>query len=164
MTKNEGKKFEEDFKKSVPSNAFIYKLKDAGGWSNASNTRFTVNNICDYIMYADKTLYLLELKSLKGKSLPYSNVKENQIKGLTDATKYKGVISGLVVNFRDVNKTYFLPINRLNHFKKTSDRKSYPIDLFEKDGILIKQKIKTTRYDYFIDDFIKNTNIENSDK
>ena len=155
MAKNEGKKFEEDFKNSVPATAYIYKLKDAGGWSNATNTRFTVNNICDYIMYSKPTMYLLELKSFKGKSLPYSNIKKNQTKGLLDASKYAGIRAGIVANFRGLNETYYIDIRELAKFKKSSNRKSYPLDLFQKKGQLIEQEKKVTRYKYDIEKFIK---------
>ena len=155
MAKNQGKKFEEDFKNSVPADVYIYKLKDAGGWSNATNTRFTINNICDYIMYSMPTLYLLELKSFKGKSLPYSNIKNNQIKGLIDAAQTKGIKAGIVANFRELEKTYYIDIKELQEFYKESDRKSYPLELFEDRGQLIEQKKIVTRYKYNIEKFIK---------
>lgn len=155
MAKNQGKKFEEDFKNSVPADVYIYKLKDAGGWSNATNTRFTINNICDYIMYSMPTLYLLELKSFKGKSLPYSNIKNNQIEGLIDAAQTKGIKAGIVANFRELEKTYYIDIKELQEFYKESDRKSYPLELFEDRGQLIEQKKIVTRYKYNIEKFIR---------
>lgn len=155
MAKNQGKKFEEDFKNSVPADVYIYKLKDAGGWSNATNTRFTINNICDYIMYSMPTLYLLELKSFKGKSLPYSNIKNNQIKGLIDAAQTKGIKAGIVANFRELEKTYYIDIKELQEFYKESDRKSYPLELFEDRGQLIEQQKIVTRYKYNIEKFIR---------
>ena len=64
---NEGKKFEEDFKKSMDKyNIWNYRLRDSSGsWSNNKGSRFTPKNICDYIAYNNGKLYLLELKSHK---------------------------------------------------------------------------------------------------
>ena len=46
---NEGKKFEEDFKKSMDKyNIWNYRLRDSSGsWSNNKGSRFTPKNICD---------------------------------------------------------------------------------------------------------------------
>ncbi len=50
MAKNEGKRFESAFIKSVPDHVLVKRLNDnAAGWSNGTNTRFSSNNECDYI-------------------------------------------------------------------------------------------------------------------
>ena len=152
---NEGKKFEEDFRKSIPAGCYIYKLKDAGGWSNASNTRFTISNMCDFIMYYKPTLYLLELKSTKGKSLPFSNIKDNQIKELLVASNTEGVRAGLVINLRSINETYYLNIKDFKKYVETTERKSISLDYLRSKGILIEQELKKTRYRYNIKEFIK---------
>lgn len=152
---NEGKKFEEDFRKSIPAGFYIYKLKDAGGWSNASNTRFTISNMCDFIMYSKPTLYLLELKSTKGKSLPFSNIKDNQVKELLAASNTEGIQAGLVINLRSVNETYYLSIKDFKKYVETTERKSISLDYLRNEGILIEQELKKTRYRYNIKEFIK---------
>lgn len=152
---NEGKKFEIDFKNSIPADAYIYKLKDAGGWSNASNTRFTISNMCDFIMYSKPTLYLLELKSTKGKSLPFSNIKDNQVKELLAASNTEGIQAGLVINLRSVNETYYLNIKDFKKYVETTERKSISLDYLRSEGILIEQELKKTRYRYNIKEFIK---------
>ena len=45
--KNEGKKFEEDFKKSVPKNLFYYRFIDGTSAWDGGNARFQAKNICD---------------------------------------------------------------------------------------------------------------------
>ena len=69
--KNPGKNFEKDFVDSIPDRCDITRLKDAGGWSNATNMRFTIKNPCDFVIYShahdnieQNYLYKLELKSL----------------------------------------------------------------------------------------------------
>ena len=75
--KNTGKKFEEDIKKSIDDTAFLYRLKDSGGsWQGGNKGRFTPSNICDFILFKGSKLYLLELKSHKGKSIPYTAIKQ----------------------------------------------------------------------------------------
>ena len=77
---NEGKKFEQDFANSVNKDeCWLYRLRDnAASFGGSTNTRFTSSNICDYVMYHNKTrtLYLLELKSTKSSSIPYSMIRE----------------------------------------------------------------------------------------
>lgn len=55
--KNEGKKFEDDFIKSINQDkVFVKRLNDnAAGWSGGSNTRFSSNNECDFIKQTKKT-------------------------------------------------------------------------------------------------------------
>ena len=152
---NEGKKFEIDFKNSIPANVYIYKLKDAGGWSNASNTRFTISNMCDFIMYSKPTLFLLELKSTKGKSLPFNNIRETQIKELYKASNTEGVRAGLVINLRTLEETYYLDIKDFKTYRETTERKSISLECLKDKGILIEQELKKTRYRYDIKEFIK---------
>ena len=86
IAQNEGKKFEQDFSSSFGENFWVYRLRDnAASFGNGTNTRFASSNICDFIIYHDitQTLYLAECKSTKGTSIPYTMIKENQIKGLT---------------------------------------------------------------------------------
>lgn len=78
---NEGKKFEQDFKKSLDQHKeklWVYRPPDFGGGQAA---RFTNSSLCDYTVFNDSTqeLYLLELKSTRGKSIScpsYSLISE----------------------------------------------------------------------------------------
>ena len=46
--KNIGKKFEEDFRKSIPDNMFYYRFRDSGGtWGGNEKMRFTPSNIAE---------------------------------------------------------------------------------------------------------------------
>ena len=122
---NAGKSFEADFKKSVPDNIYYLRLKDAGGWSSAENTRFTPSNEADCILYDGSNMFLLEAKSHAGKSLPLL-ASEKQIDSLIKA-KDKGVVAGLIINMRDCEETYFMDIEDFTNFVETSERKSIPI-------------------------------------
>lgn len=144
---NDGKKFEEDFIKSVPENWFKYRLRDSGGsWQGGEKARFTPTNICDFIVY-NNNLWLLELKSHKGKSIPLSCIRENQMNGLEDALKV-GVKAGYVFNFRDTEETYFINAFEICKFVGSTYRKSIPIDYLKENGVLIPQQKKKVRYKY----------------
>lgn len=156
---NEGKKFEEDFKKSVPSSCFYYRFKDGtSSWDKGSNTRFQSKNICDCMVYnpnyPDCSLYLFELKSHKGKSIPINCIRANQIEGLLEASK-KRVNCYVIFNMRDINKTYAVIIEDLNNFIETTTRKSIPISFIESVGKFIPQEKKKARWKYNLENFLR---------
>lgn len=76
--KNNGKRFEEDFKASFGNHIWTYRPPDSGGGMMA---RFTHESLCDLMAYNIKTknLILLELKSTLGTSVsvrPYEQCME----------------------------------------------------------------------------------------
>ena len=146
---NEGKKFEEDFKKSMDKyNIWNYRLRDSSGsWSNSNGSRFTPKNICDYIAYNNGGLYLLELKSHKGTSLPYTAISDYQLKGLSNID-YPGIKAYFIINMRDKEKTYAIEAQKIKKYIETSERKSIPISFMDDEGVEIKGIKKRSRYEY----------------
>ena len=76
--KNNGKRFEEDFKASFSPHIWTYRPTDSGGGMMA---RFTHESLCDLMAYNTKTkkLVLFELKSTLGSSVsvrPYKQCVE----------------------------------------------------------------------------------------
>lgn len=76
--KNNGKRFEEDFKSSFSKHIWSYRPPDTGGGMMA---RFTQESLCDLMAYNTKTkeFILLELKSTLGTSVsvkPYEQCME----------------------------------------------------------------------------------------
>lgn len=156
---NPGKLFENDFKQSIPQECWIYRLRDnASSFSNGTNTRFSSNNICDFILLDDltKTLFLIECKSTKSTSMPFTMIRENQINGLLEASKHN-LIAGMIVNFRNQdNDTFFLSISEYKNMVENLNKKSFNIkDLRNVNAIRIGSTKKLTRYTYHISDFIK---------
>ena len=155
--KNQGKAFEQDFIKSVPDTVFHYRFRDGtAGFSGTKNenVRFQAQNICDFLLF-DGRLILLELKSHKGKSIPFSCIRENQLAELSKADNYSGIIPGLIFNFRDINKTYFVHIRHAYYYYYHADRKSYPLDWVQQYGVEIKAELKRTRYRYYVKEFLQ---------
>lgn len=153
---NSGKKFENNFRDSMPDDVFFYRFRDGtSSWEKGEMTRFQQKNICDCMMHDGKYLYLLELKSHKGKSLPLSAIRENQIKSLTDADKHKNIIAGLIVNFSDIEETYFMDIKLAFKWFYNGVRKSIPLSEFRTYCMPINAYKKKVNYRYAVEEFIK---------
>ena len=157
---NSGKRFEQNFKKSIPKDIFFYRFRDgSSSWGGNDKVRFQQTNICDCMMFDGEYLFLLELKSTKGKSLPYSNIKEHQIDDLLWASEFANVICGLVIEFADINECYFIEINGFKKYKNESNRKSLPVDFCRNKGIKIGvEKLKiNSKFDIkqFLEDSIR---------
>jgi recombination protein U len=148
---NVGKAFEKAFANSVPESAFILRLRDMGG---KYKKLVNVKNICDYILYRYPTLFLLELKTTKGKSMPFDNLKVHQVAGLYVANKKRGIKGGFVFNFRDLNETYYLSAGDVAAFVQEGSRKSFPIEWCRKMGYRIEQTKVRTTWKYNIDLFL----------
>ena len=153
---NTGKVFEQDFKQSIPEEIFFYRFKDSSNqWGSNNKVRFTPSNICDCLLYDGDNLYLLELKSCKGKSLPLNNIREHQIDDLYTSSNYKNIIAGFVINFSEVGRCFFIDTLRLKDFIAKEDRKSIPINYLEEFGLEINCQKKITHYRYDVEGFIK---------
>jgi len=145
---NAGKRFEQDFKKSVPKNVYYYRFKDGtASWGNQENTRFQATNLCDCLLYNSGQLYLLELKSYKSKSLPFSAIRKNQIDGLLEASQFR-INAGFVIKLN--GETYYIDVESVDTFIKNSDRKSIPLKWLEENGIYIPREKLRVNYRYDI--------------
>ena len=132
--KNSGKRFEANFQKSVPKHIHCYRFKDSTSSWDSSKTAFSIYNACDYEIFVNGSLYWLELKSHKGKSLPLGCIRPTQVKELFKASE-NGVTAGLLVEFSDLNRVFWLGINDYMEFITEQDRKSIPLSYFEAAGL-----------------------------
>jgi recombination protein U len=127
---NSGKVFEENFKKSVPEDTYYQKLHDSSiGFDIENSTqRFALKSPYDIILFRKARMYSLELKSVKDGAISYAGsnpkIKEHQINELIKAAQY-GIIAGFILNFRDTENTYFLPIANFVFFRQESTKKSF---------------------------------------
>lgn len=163
---NEGKKFEQDIKNSVPEDVWYYRFKDGTanyeGTKN-ENTRFQATNICDLELYKKPQLYLFEAKSYTGKSISHEAFLLNQNKKkpktleerlkkvyeMVDAQQH-GIVSGYIINLRDIDKTYYLDADKVLNHILTADRRSIPLSYMLEHGISLCQEKKRTRWRYDI--------------
>lgn len=167
---NMGKRFEQNWRQSLPDidNLYYYRLKDGtANWSGGGNinVRFQANNIADAFMlhtidiptYNSELTYLLilEFKHHKGKSLPLSCIRDNQLEEMTEAGKKKHVIPLIIAFFSDVCRCFALRINYVNEFIENNERKSIPIDYFEEHGTEIDVKPLKTNYRFDIGKFLE---------
>ena len=157
-SQNEGKLFENAIKNSVPNTCWIYRLRDnASSFSGGTNTRFASTNICDYIAFDDitRTLFLWELKSTKGTSIPLNMIRQNQIDGLLEASKHN-LVAGFILNFRNENNdTFFITIDEFIDLTKSINKKSFNVKDLESIGAIhIESTKKRTRYTYNMSDLI----------
>ena len=151
---NEGKLFEQDFRKSIPDDVYSLRLADPAIGFNieSSRQRFAPKNPYDMILYKEPRMYCLELKSTKEKSIRFAGdspmIREHQIKKLTEAAQ-KGCIAGFVLNFRSIGHTYFLEIDKFHQLIKGIDRHTIRESEIRDSGILIpERKLRShNRYD-----------------
>lgn len=178
IIRNPGKIFEDSFTKSVPDYVLVKRLNDnAAGWSQGSNTRFTSNNECDFLMFNDQTrvLYALELKSTKDKSLTYwredfedkdkhqtFQIRKCQILGLQKWSKFSHCVCGFVINFRELdNRTFFIWITEFIEYTATLTKKSINIeDIMQMQPIEINSHLIRKNYKYDMEKFLSVTSKE----
>ena len=151
--------FESDIKASIPDRCWMYRLRDnASSFAGGANTRFTSSNICDYILFDDitKTLFLIECKSTKGTSIPLSMIRDNQKKGLVEASRHC-LVAGLLLNFRNENNdTFFIIIHNYLDMIERIGKKSFNIkDLMDYGAIRVDCEKKRSRWRYNIEEFVK---------
>lgn len=170
MSKNPGKKFEEDWADSCEEqNVFYHRIKDVYIPPDLRNRIRVVPNKFDAFIYGQGILIPLELKSTASKSISFSEniVKQHQIDNLKEVSKHEGVEAGFLFNFRSYdNKTYFVPIEAYTTYKENAladnqapyknkiNQKSIPLDICNEIGIEIRNELKKVRYRYFVDEFI----------
>lgn len=167
---NEGKKFENAWKASVPDCVYYQRIKDpAQSFTQSDTLRFSPQNPYDCFMYLFPNLFTLELKSTESTSMtfyrddfisentkPTFMIKKNQIKGLLESKKHKGIVSGFILNFRKFNHTYFLDIDDFINMTCTLNKKSFnEADVASSHGLLIEQVLKKVNYKYNIEKFIQ---------
>lgn len=171
MTKNPGKVFEEDLKNSADEqHTFFYRIKDVPPIMLKPKVSVSKNDF-DSFIYKKPNLFPVELKSTQSKSISFSEsiIKQHQIEALHNSSKYDGLISGFIFNFREYdNQTYFVEINDFLLYKKCAEegvceieyakvnKSSIPLEVCEQIGEPIHNVKKKVRYRYYIAKLIDN--------
>lgn len=173
---NSGKVFEEDFKSSIDKDrCLLIRLNDQPQ-SFAKTARFSLKPPCDFILYdSKKHLFApIELKTTKYRSMSYENINEenpanamihkHQLEKLLEFSKYDGVKSGLLLNFRteetNIQRTYYISIrNFLDMCKKINKKSVNEIDLINVgNAIKVDGVKKRSRYSWDISGLLDKLN------
>lgn len=149
---------------------FYYRLRDSTasfyGGGDGNNIRFQQSNMCDCFLFGNQTLFLCELKSHSGKSIPFNCVRKNQIEQLTAAAKFPFIIPALVIFFPDVERCFAVHINDWNNLVDASKKKSANIEEIEQAGFDVGVKKLKTNYRYdvqtMMNDLLEDLNGQNS--
>ena len=153
---NRGKQFEARIQEGfecVP-NCVAWRLKDQiGKYKNVSNP-------CDFFFYVKPTFYAIECKSVRGASLPFSNIREKeQIDDLHELSEKDGVVAGFIIWFIDKDETVFVS-HDIVYLMYKSGKKSISLktikELDPEDWCTINGTKKRTYFKYDMSDFLLN--------
>ena len=159
---NPGKVFEHNFQASVPKEFYYLRLHDPAVGFTGGTSSFAVSNPFDCLLYTGRKLYCLELKSKNG-AITYwrkdfetdgkkhtFEIKKHQILGLQKAAAFPNVAAGLVINFRQTEETWYLPIGQFLDYTDALPKKSINADDAQAMGgipIAVRKLKVNERYD-----------------
>lgn len=140
----------------------MYRPPDAAqSFDMSSKLRFSQHSPCDFMHFDGEIFYTLELKTFSG-SCSFERCKGDkgiihyyQIESLKKFYECKNVCSGLILDFRKTDNTYFLSINEWDNLANAISKKSFNEDdlLNYTHPILIDKKKLKINYRYNIDKF-----------
>lgn len=138
-----GKRFEQDFEKSCSS----FELISIDRFYDVMNGFKSINTISDFVVYKLPYLYYFELKSYKGKKLYWSSIRDNQWNGLMEKSKIEGVHAGILIQFYEHDKHFFVAIEQCQQLKDSGE-KGISLDWCEEHAIELVGTKKRTRFSY----------------
>lgn len=121
----DGKKFEALIKDSCELQGVdVTRLRDAGFTGEKENKRFTIRNICDFILFDGANMVFLEAKVRK-QSLRFDDLtqKEMMTKKLKTAEPV-GAKVGFLVMFPPA-AVFWLPVQAVNEMQDRTGKKSF---------------------------------------
>jgi len=82
--------------------------------------------------------------------MPYNNIGKNQLKDLVkiQSDPPQNAFGIFCLNWREQNLTYILDANQIEIHKKTSGRKSIPLEFAERNGVIVNAKLQQVNYAY----------------
>lgn len=159
--KNQGKIFEQDFRKSIDLNnpdLFYYRFKDGtAGWGGTENSfvRFQSKNICDAMIFYKGFLFLVELKMHKGKSLPFSCIRDNQFQEMYEASFKEKVHPFVIIFFVDMNECYAVKMIDIIRLRGENKTKSISLSFCMQHGFKIDSRKLQTHYRFEVENFLE---------
>lgn len=182
-SRNPGKDFEDQFKKSLDEykekvKGYTKRMPDSPMSFNVKlqqMTRFTIENPYDYFGYFYPNFYAFELKSTQGTSYSIAKnktraeknkmIKYHQIEGLREVQQANGGYGGFVFNFRkgehrNEDITYYMNIEDFDRWYKNNNKGSInEKDISFNGGILIRQEVIRVKYHFNIEKLIKDIEV-----
>ena len=123
MALNRGKEFEKLIQDSCSlQNIDCTRLKDAGYTGEQTTRRFTITNICDFIIFDGHTLLKLEAKHTQGKNIPLTRLKQLTRLITASQTTLGNVRQGFIMRFDD--NIYYIHAEDLDKLVSTTTKKS----------------------------------------
>lgn len=151
MGQNRGKAFEDVVKKSFEKvdGVSIDRLRDA------SRKLKGVDNPSDFIVYKKPHEIYVECKSHKGNTLPFSCIREEQLRGMSEKVKIDGVIAGIIVWYIDHDRTAWFPIDHVIKLKEQGVKSIHYSEVYADEAIIINGRKKRVYFDYYMRDFLE---------
>jgi recombination protein U len=139
-SKKIGNRFQEDFVRSVPKNCLIERYKDAP-------TRFKkVDNPADFWIFNGSFIVLIECKTTQEITFSLSNIRRNQLLKMLQRVQRKNVFGGYLIEYRELQKCYFIPVESFLNWFISRDRESLKLSWVRENGIEIPGHKLQTRY------------------
>ena len=131
------KRFETDWVRCFPT-SYLKRLYD-----QVSGYKTVSRNECDYISYVNGKLYLIELKTVKGNTFPFSNLRQYDL--LLKQAGKEGIVPCVIIWFYDRDTVLFVPVTVCRDMI-SEGKKSIRFDDFAKNESIISipsTKIRT---------------------
>lgn len=170
---NPGKRFENNWKNSIPEDVLYYRLKDSAQAFDRQNKkqsklRFSLNNPFDCFIFKSPFLYALELKHTSSTNMSFERDKSeknkmihyHQIQGLTEFDQYENTICGFLLNFHhkkdDTEILYFQRIRDFNDMISKINKKSLnEKDLIRYNAMIVPSRKMKINYKYDVNSFME---------
>lgn len=167
---NVGKKFEQNFKASVPEDTYYVRLKDNASMF-AADARYSVTNPYDCLLFRYNMLVCLELKSTGSGYFTFEREKDQKKKGMIHYHQIKGLLeaydkrifgnihAGFIFNFRNdeagTEVTYYQEVSDFIEMIGSFNKNSFKVaDLLKFNPVRIGSEKKRVNYRYDIEGFL----------
>lgn len=107
------------------------------------------------MIYGYGKLFICELKSHKGKSIPFNCIRENQIQQMQKAATFDGIVPLLIIHFADIERTFAVPIDDFVVLMQGSQKKSANVSEIECIGEKITARKLKVNYRYDLEELLK---------
>ena len=106
--------------------AWVYKLRDCPNWGvESEKRRFTPSNLADFVVFFYDTLFIVECKSVKGKSIRWDAVNPKHLAALVKASGHDGIQPGILVEFRETAEIFWIHAGAWERMMLESKKKSF---------------------------------------